>query len=149
MRTVLRPLALVVAALLLAACQPGEAAVNPNDQVAAANRIEETPAEGEGEGGGGGGGPVVTWVGAPEIAWESTPESPPAGPVTVEIACAGSLPHNIVIEGLNGEEPIAECAGNDTATGQAELEPATDYTYHCSVPGHQSLMTGEMTTAQA
>lgn len=138
-----RLLAAVTALVLLGACQPGEAAVQPNDQVAAADRTEPA-AEGGGEAPAPEG-PVVPFVGAAAIAWDAVPEEAPAGPVTVELTCA-ALAHNVVITGVNGDQPIVECPGEGVFTGGAELEPGT-YEYYCSVPGHRGPMTGELTVA--
>lgn len=140
----LRLLAVVSALLLLGACQPGVAAVLPNDQVAADVRTEPV-AEGEAAAEAAPAGPVVAFVGAAAIAWESAPSEAPAGPVSVELTCA-SLPHNVVIEGVNGDEPIVECPGEGTFAEAAELE-AGEYTYYCNLPGHESLMTGTMTVS--
>jgi len=140
----LRLLVAVSALLVLGACQPGVAAVQPNDQVAADVRTEPA-VEGEAAAEEAPAGPVVAFAGAAAIAWEQAPSEAPAGPVTVELTCA-SLPHNVVIEGVNGDQPIVECPGEGTFTGGAELEPG-EYEYHCSVPGHEALMTGTMTVS--
>lgn len=144
MPRVLRLLAVVSALLVLGACQPGVAAVQPNDQVAADVRTEPA-AEGEAAAEDAPAGPVVTWVGAAAIAWDTAPEEAPAGPVAVELVCS-SLPHNLVIEGVNGDAPIVECPGEGSFTEGIELE-AGDYTYYCDLPGHESLMTGQLTVS--
>lgn len=147
MPRVLRLLVAVSALLVLAACQPGVAAVQPNDQVAADVRTEPAAEGAEGEGGGEAApeGPVVAFAGAAAIAWDSAPSEAPAGPVTIELTCE-SLPHNVVIAGVNGDQPIVECPGEGVFTGGAELEPG-DYEYFCDLPGHQGPMTGSLTVS--
>ena len=125
----------------LTACTPGEPAVARNDQVAAADRTEPV-AEGAVAEEGGGGGPVVAFAAGAEIAWDLVPEDAPAGPVTVELTCAG-LPHNVTFEGVNGDAPVVECNSAGTYTGDTELEAGT-YAYFCSVPGHAANMSGEL-----
>lgn len=134
-----------VAALLVLAggCTPGQPAVSANERVAAEDRTEAAA-------GGGGeapapGGPVIAFAAGNQIAWSDAPTEAPAGPVTVELTCEG-LAHNVLIEGVNGDEPVVECAAAGTFTGSAELE-AGSYAYHCDIPGHEAAMSGEMTVS--
>ena len=130
----------VLVALLVAAAgcakQPPEVAVN--DQVPADARTEAAAAATEGGGGGDG---TARFV-AVDIAFESAPEELTAGTVTVELVNNGQAQHNVVFDDL-GEEPVVQANGGETATGEVELEPGT-YRYHCSVPGHEPTMNGEV-----
>lgn len=79
-----------------------------------------------------------------QIAWTQEPDGPvPAGEQTVALTLEG-LPHNVVFEGVNGDEPVVEGQAEGVFTGSVTLE-AGDYTYYCSIPGHEAGMTGELT----
>ena len=122
-----------------AACTPGEGDVVPNEQVAAADRTEDTPSGGGSEAPEG---PVVAWA-ADQIEWDEAPSEAPAGAITVELTCGG-LPHNVTFEGVNGDQPVAEAAAGETDVGSATLEAGT-VAYYCSVPGHREAgMEGEL-----
>ncbi|MPZ87414.1 MAG: hypothetical protein GEU81_04935 [Nitriliruptorales bacterium] len=141
-------LAGLTAALVLAGCSPGEPEVSPNEQVAADDRTEEAPTDGEagdtdeaapdGE--------AAQFAAGVELAFTSAPDSLPAGALTFELVCE-SLPHNVIIEGVQGDEPIVECPGEGSFTGDAELESG-EYTYYCGVPGHrEGGMEGTLTVS--
>jgi Copper binding proteins, plastocyanin/azurin family len=132
-----------VALLALGGCQPGVPEIDPNDQVAAADRIVDAP-EGEGEAPAAPEGPTIEFVGAATIAWDAVPDSAPTGPVTVSLVCEG-LPHNVVFEGLFGDDPVTECQGPGTVTSDPVELPAGELTYYCSIPGHRSAMEGTLT----
>lgn len=153
--------ALFVVVLALVGCSKAEPEVDPVEQVDAANRSEVAAAgggaEGEGEeqagegtgtaedapedeAGGGGGG--ATWV-AVDIDFEAAPTELPAGEVTVVLENQGAAPHNVTFPDLQ-DSPVVEADGGSTAEGTIEL-PAGTHTYVCSVPGHDALMTGEVT----
>jgi plastocyanin len=131
-----------VALLVLAGCTPGVPEVAANDQVAAADRTAEEQAPGEGPPPPAG--PVVDFVGAANIAWESAPTTAPAGEVTISLTCE-ALPHNVVFEGLFGDDPVVECLGAGTETSDPVELPPGELTYYCSVPGHRSGMEGTLT----
>lgn len=136
-RTRIVPLCL--AALLLfgtVACTPQEPDITEEDQVGAAQRPEEEPADGGEENGGDEpAGDVHTFV-AVDIDWESVPEELPAGDVTLEIDNQGAIHHNLVVEEL-GDELVAEADGGQTDSGTVTLE-AGEYTFYCSVAGHRA-----------
>ena len=140
-RIPLVPLFLVV--LLLAGCSQQAPEITANEQVPADQRTEAAAEGGTEAAGGEGGGP--TWV-AVDIDFESAPEELSAGAVEVELGNEGSIVHNVTFEGVNNDSPVVEAQGGQTATGTVELE-AGDYTYFCSVPGHQDLMRGEVTVS--
>lgn len=122
---------------------------------AAAGPRELHEEEGEGaaaaaEGGEAGGGAEEIPEGALEfgagaqIAWTQEPAGPvPAGEQAVALTLEGP-PHNVVFEGVDGDAPVVEGEAAGTFLGTVTLE-AGDYTYYCSIPGHRSGMTGELT----
>jgi plastocyanin len=78
------------------------------------------------------------------LAYTSAPTTAPAGEVTIAIDNQGGLPHNVTIEGVEGDEPIVE-ATNGTDVNTVTLEPGS-YTYYCSIPGHRAGgMEGQLT----
>lgn len=140
------PTVLFALGIGLGACAPGDPAVSVNDQVAAADQTVAA-AEGAPEGGGegGGGGPAVEFAAEDQIAWTVAPSMAPAGPVSISLSCTG-LQHNVVFEGINGDQPIVQCDEAGTFEGGVELAPAT-YTYYCGIPGHRAGMQGEITVS--
>lgn len=118
--------------------------------------IEHIAAEGEGEGEPAGGGepaPEATSASASEegqlefvavdIAFETAPQSAVAGPQTVTLNNEGAAPHNVTFPDVD-DAPVVEAAPGESASTEIELEPGT-YEFICSVPGHESLMNGELT----
>ena len=91
---------------------------------------------------GGGEDGVLTVVGQDDLRWDVEELSAPAGEVTFELVCEDAVNHNLVIDELDIE--VAECAPGETVTGSVELEPG-EYTYVCTVPGHESSMRGQLT----
>lgn len=79
----------------------------------------------------------MTFVGNDQLQFSQAPEQTSAGQHPVELVVDGSINHNVVFEGVAGEEPVVEADGGETATGTVELQPGT-YTYYCSVPGHRA-----------
>ena len=134
-----RILVLVLATLLLAACAKQAPEISAQEQVPADQRTEAAPAGGESTEGGGGGGGDATWV-AVDIDFESAPETLPAGETEITLVNEGQTLHNVTIDG----EVVVEADGGATQSGTVALEPGT-YEYVCSVPGHESLMNGELT----
>ena len=135
-----RILVVVLAALALAACSKQPAEITANDQVPADQRTESASSEGAGDGASeSAGGGDATWV-AVDIAYDSAPTTLPAGENTITLTNEGAAMHNVTID----DEVIVEAAGGATEEGTVTLEPGT-HEYHCSVPGHEQLMTGEIT----
>lgn len=106
--------------------------------------------EGGGEGGqateggsdaAGGDGPLE-WV-AVDIDFEAAPAQAPAGEQEITLVNDGNTLHNVTFPDIS-DSPVVEADGGDTAQGTVELEPGT-YEYICSVPGHETLMKGELT----
>lgn len=134
-----RILIFVLAALMLAACAKQAPEITAQEQVPADQRTEAAPAGGEATEGGGGGGGDATWV-AVDIDFEAAPESLPAGETEITLVNEGAALHNVTIDG----EVVVEAQGGATETGTVALDPGT-HEYICSVPGHESLMNGELT----
>lgn len=129
--------------------------------VAGPRPLEEELAQGEGgEGEAGAGEEAGTVAEAPPdaplfvaadtaIAWEAVPDSLPAGEVTAYLQ-VGGLGHNLHFEGINNDDAIAGEEGSGSSDGIYEGTPVTvesgqTVTYYCSVPGHESAMTGTIT----
>ena len=130
----LRVLALVATlATALAACSGG----GSDD---AGETGDDAPAAADG---------AVTFVGTDNLQWEETSKSATLvdGALEVTIECQGAVPHNVVFEGVDDDEVIAACSGDDSSTDTVEVEPAT-YTYYCAIPTHrQAGMEGEITVS--
>jgi uncharacterized cupredoxin-like copper-binding protein len=103
--------------------------------------------DGEPSGNGGGEGTVLelgTGLGS-ELKFDKTSLEVPAGEVTINMVNEGDLPHDVAIKG-NGVDEKGEIVQNgETSTVTATLEPG-EYTFYCSVPGHEAGgMTGTLT----
>jgi plastocyanin len=123
-RSALRALALTAASILLVAC-------------------------GDGDGGGGGASPPdtdadVAVVGQDNLQWSPNALEADAGEISVALTCEGGVNHNIVIDDT-GEE-VAECTPGETAEGTVELD-AGEYTFVCTIPGHERSMRGGLTVS--
>ena len=57
-----------------------------------------------------------------------------AGEVTFEYVNDGSIPHTLLIEGIDGFKLDTE----DNTEGSVDLEPG-DYTLYCDIPGHSGM----------
>lgn len=88
---------------------------------------------------------TVTAQGTDEVTWESGDLSVATGTVDVTVVCGPNVPHGIGIEGVQGGEELAACAGGGASTATVELEAGT-YTFFCTVPGHRDAgMEGTLT----
>jgi plastocyanin len=136
-----RILIFALAVLMLAACSRQAPEVTSQEQVPAGQRTEATPAADEGDGEGDGGG--ATFV-AIDIAYESAPDTLPAGETEITLTNNGQALHDVTFEEL-GDETVAAADGGETANGTVTLE-AGEVTYYCSVPGHREAgMEGTIT----
>ena len=84
---------------------------------------------------------TVAVVGQDNLTWDAEELTVDAGEVTVILTCEPGVNHNFVIEDT-GEEVVA-CDRGETETGTVELE-AGEYTYVCTVPGHEQTMRGTL-----
>ena len=99
---------------------------------------------GDSGGGSDAGGLTVTAEESGGLSWDPTELAAPAGEVTVTLDNPSPVAHDIEIEG-NGVEEKSELVTDGTATVTADLEPG-EYTYYCTVPGHEEAgMTGTLT----
>jgi plastocyanin len=92
----------------------------------------------------GGGDSDITVVGLDTLEWDTETLEAEAGEITVELTCEDAVNHNFVID--ETDEEVAECAPGETVEGTVELE-AGEYTYVCTVPGHESRMRGTLTVS--
>jgi len=86
----------------------------------------------------------IVVVGTDRLTWEPATLRVEPGTSSVAIVCEGGANHNLVIE-ETGEEVVA-CAPGRTAFGEVTLEPG-NYTYVCTVPGHEATMRGALAVA--
>jgi plastocyanin len=92
----------------------------------------------------GGGDSDIAVVGLDTLEWDTETLEAEAGEITVELTCEDAVNHNFVID--ETDEEVAECAPGETVEGTVELE-AGEYTYVCTVPGHESRMRGTLTVS--
>lgn len=140
-----------IVAIAMTACSQQDPEVAINDQVPAAQQVAETEAGAEGEDaaeGGAAGGDIgsadAVWV-AEGLEFTESPDAVPAEGAVLGLEIAGGLPHNVVFEGFQGDQPLVEGGGDGEYTGQAAIPPGT-YTFYCSIVGHRAAgMEGEVT----
>jgi plastocyanin len=114
----------------------------PSDD--AATTTEETTTEDTASSGGGG---TISFTAAEDgsLAFEEDSAETEAGSVTVELDNPSDVPHNVIIEGSDGDVGGTDTVTGDTASATVELE-AGDYTFYCSVSGHREAgMEGPLT----
>lgn len=89
-------------------------------------------------GGGGGGGSTVSITADPggALAFEENSVDATAGSVTIELTNESSTPHDVKVEGPEGDLGGTEIVDGGTASATVDLEPG-EYTFYCSVPGHR------------
>ncbi len=112
----------------LEAEEQSEAAAEPPEAAAPA----ETPAGASGEG------EQLELSADPsgQLAFDVTELEASAGETTLVMENPASLEHNVSIEGAGVAEEGEIVPKGGTSTVSAELEPG-EYTFYCSVPGHQ------------
>lgn len=79
---------------------------------------------------------AVVFAAGQELAYTEAPTEMPAGESEIALVLEG-LPHNVVFEGVNNDEPVVEGDSAGVFTGTVTLDPG-DYTYYCSIPGHRA-----------
>lgn len=75
-------------------------------------------------------------TGTDALTFQPSELSATAGTVSVELTAGAGANHTFVVEGVDGDQPVAEAAAGETATGSVDLSAGT-YTAYCSVPGHR------------
>jgi plastocyanin len=79
------------------------------------------------------------------LAYEQTDVTAKAGADTLDFTNDSSTPHDVVVEGDDGEVGRTDVIQGDEATADLDLKPGT-YTFFCSVPGHREAgMEGTLT----
>lgn len=94
----------------------------------------------------GGGGEVgITAAEDGSLAYEEDSAETEAGSVTVALDNPSSTPHDVQIEGPDGDLGGTEVVSGGTTEATVELEPG-DYVFYCSVSGHRDAgMEGDLT----
>jgi plastocyanin len=95
----------------------------------------------------GGGGSTVSFTADPggSLAFEEDSATATAGTVTIELTNDSQVPHDVQIEGPDGDLGGTEEVTGGTATAEVQLEPG-DFTFYCSVAGHREAgMEGPLT----
>ena len=85
---------------------------------------------------------VLSLVGQDDLTWDVEELEAEAGTVEFQLTCEDGVEHNLVIEEL--DEEIAHCDPGETVTGSIELDEG-EYTYICTIPGHEATMRGTLT----
>ena len=137
---------LAVLFALLALVPFALAACGDDDDEEPATEAETTETTDTG-GGAGGGASTVSFTADPtgELAFEESSAEASAGTVTLELTNESAVPHDVQIEGPDGDIGGTEETTGGTATAEVELEPG-EYTFYCSVPGHREAgMEGPLT----
>ena len=136
--------ALVLAAFGLAACGGDDDDDGSSDE---ATTTEETDTGGSEDTGGAAGGSTVSITADPsgDLAFEESSATATAGTVTIELTNESSTPHDVQIEGPDGDLGGTDEVTGGSTTAEVDLE-AGDYTFYCSVPGHREAgMEGDLT----
>jgi plastocyanin len=139
---------LLIALALLAIAPFGLAACggDDDDETTDAATTQETTTEDSG-GTAGGGGSTVSITADPSgaLAFEEDSAEASAGSVTLELTNDSSTPHDVKVEGPDGDLGGTEVVSGGTASAAVDLE-AGEYTFYCSVPGHREAgMEGTLT----
>lgn len=82
---------------------------------------------------------VVT--GQDDLTWDVEQLSAPAGEIEVLLVCEDRVAHDLVIQETG--ERVAVCSRGGHDLGTVELDPG-EYTYYCSIPGHERTMRGTL-----
>jgi plastocyanin len=84
---------------------------------------------------------TVAVVGQDNLTWDAEELTVDAGTITVQLTCEDAVNHNFVIEETG--ELVAECEPGERTTATVDLD-AGEYTYICTVPGHETTMRGTL-----
>jgi uncharacterized cupredoxin-like copper-binding protein len=124
----------------LAACGDDD----DDDAATEPTTTEETDTGGDAAGGAGS---TVSFTANPdgELAFEEDSAEATAGAVTIELTNDSAVPHDVQIEGPDGDIGGTDETTGGSVTAEVELEPG-EYTFYCSVPGHREAgMEGPLT----
>lgn len=85
---------------------------------------------------------TIVLTGRDDLQWDQDAVTAEAGVIEVVLTCEDRVDHNLTID-ETGVEVVA-CAPGATERGAVELAPG-DYTFVCTVPGHEATMRGTLT----
>lgn len=80
---------------------------------------------------------------AVDIEFTKAPDTAKAGELNIALTNEGQTAHNVTMPDVE-DAPLVEAGPGETATGVVELKPGK-YEFFCSIPGHEDLMSGELT----
>lgn len=123
----------VVVAAILAACSGGSDTTPDATPSSSEASASEVPAD-------------VVLEATDDLHFSRRDVTASAGTVTIRLTCGPAVPHDLVIEGVDGDEPVLSCDPGRTETASVELEPG-EYTFYCSIPGHRATMEGRLAVA--
>jgi plastocyanin len=149
--TLTRKLTILLAALALtafgfAACG-GDDEDSGSDTVATTEETAEAPDETTAASGGSGGSASFDVSADPggELAYDTTEATVDAGTVAINFENPSTTPHDVRIEGPDGDLGGTDVITDSSAEATVDLEPG-DYTFYCSVSGHREAgMEGTLT----
>jgi plastocyanin len=141
--------ALLLAVFALGACGGGDDSTSEETAGGQAGTTQEEKESGkEAEGGSAGSASTFDVEADPggNLAFTTDKATAKAGNITVNFTNPAPVPHDVRIEGSDGEEiGGTEVITESNSSAKVELEPGT-YTFFCSVPGHrQAGMEGTLT----
>ena len=144
--------ALIVAMFALAACggddesSDDSAGTESATSTTGSDTAEETTTESDSGSTGGGGGTIEVEASPDELAYTTGDLEAPAGEVTISFDNPADIGHDVRISDSSGADiGGTEVVTADSTTASVELE-AGEYTYFCSIPGHQPAgMEGKLT----
>lgn len=84
-------------------------------------------------------------VGQDNLQWDVESLTAEAGDIDIALVCEDAVNHNLVI--LETGEEVAVCPPGGTDIGTVTLD-AGEYTYVCTVPGHERTMRGTLTVEE-
>jgi plastocyanin len=99
-----------------------------------------------GGGGGGGGGVALSADASGQLAYDTSSLSAPAGDVTIDFDNPSQVGHDVCVKDSGGNEiGCSDIVTGDSTTLDAGTLKAGDYTFYCSVDGHEAAgMTGTL-----
>jgi plastocyanin len=131
-----------LAPLGLVAC--GGSSDSSSSSTAATSSSSTTTSAG---GGGGGGGVALAADPSGQLAYDTTSLSAPAGDVTIDFENQSQVGHDVCVKSSSGDELGCSdiVTGDSTTLDAGNLKPG-DYTFYCSVDGHEAAgMQGTLT----
>jgi len=129
-------------ALAIAALAPfALVACGDDDEEPTPSAPPPTPAADSGETNGSDNGSSIVEISADpggSLAYEQDSVEAESGTVTIKFTNDSSTPHDVVVEGPDGELGATDVISGDTTQAEVELE-AGEFTFYCSVAGHREV----------